>query len=102
MSSNRMRVKTMHRVICAGFSVFVYFVCFVVNSSAAEPVKKTTYDEHVLPILRDSCINCHGPDKKRGGLAIHNFTDLMQGGASGAVVKPGNPDGSRLFLLMTH
>jgi hypothetical protein len=65
-------------------------------------VKKTTYDQHVLPLLRDACVGCHGPDKKRGGLAVHTFPDLMQGGASGAVVKPGDPDGSRLFLLLAH
>jgi len=68
----------------------------------AAPAKKTTYDEHVLPLLRDTCIACHGPDKKRGGLAVHTFTNLMQGGASGAVVKPGDPDGSRLLLLVAH
>ena len=71
-------------------------------ASAAEPAKKITYDQHVLPILRDSCITCHGPDKKRGGLAIHTFTALMQGGSSGVVVKPGAPDASRLFLLLSH
>src|SRR5690242_13425969 len=69
---------------------------------AAPAAAKTTYDEHVLPVLRESCVACHGPDKKRGGLALHTFTDLMQGGASGAVVKPGDPDGSRLFLLVSH
>src|SRR6516162_7293874 len=68
----------------------------------AAAAKKTTYEEHVLPLLRDACVGCHGPDKKRGGLAVHTFPDLMQGGASGAVVKPGDPDGSRLFLLMAH
>jgi WD40 repeat protein len=92
-----MRQMTYFAVSC-----FLIFVPFVMPSSAAEPAKKTTYAEHVLPILRDSCISCHGPDKKRGGLAVHTFTDLMQGGASGAVVKPGDPDGSRLFLLMAH
>ena len=35
-------------------------------------------------------------------MAIHTFTDLMQGGSSGVVVKPGNPDQSRLFLLVSH
>ena len=68
----------------------------------AAAAKKTTYEEHVLPVLRDSCVGCHGPDKKRGGLAVHTFTELMQGGSSGAVVKPGDPDGSRLLLLMAH
>jgi hypothetical protein len=68
----------------------------------AAAAMKATYEQHVLPILRDSCIGCHGPDKKRGGLAVHTFTDLMQGGSSGAVVKPGDPDGSRLFALVSH
>ncbi len=92
----------MRQLIYLAFSCFLIFVPFVIPSSAAEPVRKTTYDEHVLPILRDSCVGCHGPDKKRGGLALHTFTDVMQGGASGAVIKPGDPDGSRLFLLMAH
>ncbi len=92
----------MRRAILSLFFFSVCSVCSVVCSFAAEPAKKTTYDEHVLPILRDSCVGCHGPDKKRGGLAVHTFTDLMQGGASGAVVKPGDPDASRLFLLVAH
>jgi WD40 repeat protein len=80
-------------------SGFLPFVAFVIPASAAE---RTTYEQHVLPILRDSCVGCHGPDKKRGGLAVHTFTELMQGGSSGAVVKPGDPDGSRLFMLVAH
>src|SRR5437899_120272 len=91
---------------CTFLSFCVFSLCSlclcVESSCGAEPAKKTTYDEHVLPILRDTCVGCHGPDKKRGGLAVHTFTDLMQGGSSGAVVKPGDPDGSRLFLLLTH
>ena len=95
-------VKTMRPTAYPVLSGFLCFVSFVIPASAAEPAKKTTYDEHVLPILRDTCIGCHGPDKKRGGLAVHTFAGLMQGGSSGAVIKPGDPDGSRLFLLMAH
>jgi WD40 repeat protein len=83
------------------YSVFsLCSLCLCGATSGAQT--KTTYVDHVLPILRDSCIGCHGADKKRGGLAVHTYTDLMQGGSSGAVVKPGDPDGSRLFLLMAH
>ena len=82
---------------------FLCVLCALCGSplSAAEP-KKVTYADHVLPILRDRCLGCHGADKKKGGLAVPTFTDLMQGGSSGSVVKPGDPDGSRLFLLMAH
>jgi hypothetical protein len=55
-----------------------------------------------LPVLRQSCLGCHNPDKAKGGLNMANFAKLMEGGSSGEVVKPGDPDGSRLFTLAAH
>jgi len=63
---------------------------------------RLTYDEHVLPILKDKCVNCHNQDRKRGGLVLNNYTALMQGGSSGAAVKPGDGEGSLLYRLMAH
>ncbi|HEY1377373.1 MAG TPA: c-type cytochrome domain-containing protein, partial [Gemmataceae bacterium] len=63
-------------------------------SSAAEPAK-VNYTDHVLPLLRDKCLGCHNGDKARGGLDASNYVKLMEGGSSGAVVKPGDPDDSR-------
>ncbi|MGL4552963.1 MAG: c-type cytochrome domain-containing protein [Gemmataceae bacterium] len=72
-------------------------------ADAQAPAKKrTTYDEHVLPVLKDKCLGCHSTDKKRGGLNVANYTSLMQGGSSGASVKPGDPDNSLLYKLMAH
>src|SRR5439155_20428776 len=68
----------------------------------AADAKKVTYADHVLPILRDKCFGCHDPDKVKGGLNVANYTTLMQGGSSGAVIKPGDPEGSRLYQLVTH
>jgi hypothetical protein len=72
--------------------------------SAAEPKKAApvTYDQHVLPLLKDKCIGCHNQDKKRGGLTLNNYLKLMEGGSSGACVKPGDPDNSLLFRLASH
>src|SRR6266542_2315413 len=74
------------------------------GGSAADPKKapKVTYDEHVLPILRDKCIGCHNQDKKRGGLVLSNYTTAMQGGSSGAAIKPGDPENSLLFKAVSH
>jgi hypothetical protein len=47
-------------------------------------------------------MGCHNQDKARGGLVVSSYTALMSGGSSGEVVKPGDPDGSRLFLLISH
>src|SRR6266568_3936625 len=79
----------------------------VVNHSlAADPTKggakKLTYQDNVQPILREKCFACHDADKMKGGLDMTSFAKLMEGGGSGAVVKPGESDGSRLFLTISH
>ncbi len=63
---------------------------------------KTNYEDHVKSILRQRCASCHGPDSRKGDLDVTNFTNLMQGGSSGAVIEPGDPDGSYLYSLVTH
>lgn len=71
---------------------------------AADPPKanKITYQDHILPILREKCLACHDGDKVKGGLDATTYRSLMEGGSSGVVVKPGDPDGSRLFQLVSR
>lgn len=66
---------------------------------AADTKPKITYQDHVLTLLKAKCVKCHNQDTQRGGLAMDTFASLMQGGGSGAVIVPGNADGSRLFRL---
>ena len=35
--------------------------------------EKVTFDDHVLPVLQQSCLNCHNPDKAKGGLDLSTF-----------------------------
>jgi hypothetical protein len=77
------------------------FLC-VCSFCSARAGDKVTYQDHVLPILRDKCLGCHNQDKKSGGLRLNTFTNLMAGGSSGEVVKPGDADNSRLYLQVTH
>ncbi|HEY3243901.1 MAG TPA: c-type cytochrome domain-containing protein [Phycisphaerae bacterium] len=60
------------------------------------------YEQHVKSIFVESCAGCHNPDKARGGLIVDSYTALMQGGSSGNVIVPGDPDGSRLWRLVNH
>ena len=71
-------------------------------SAAAAPPAKVTFDEHVMPVFREKCLGCHNQDKAKGGLNLANYLKAMEGGASGEVVKPGDPDGSRLYAMMAH
>ena len=75
----------------------------VVNtSSAADPKAKLTYDQHVLPILTAHCLGCHKGESAKGGLDLSTYAKVKEGGASGEVVKPGDPDGSRMYRLTAH
>src|SRR3954470_1776015 len=69
-------------------------------AQAADP-PKVTYQDHVLPIFRNTCLNCHNPDKKKGGLDLSNYAGVSAGGGSGKAIEPGDPDGSKLFKAVT-
>src|SRR5260370_33911208 len=81
---------------------FVSLWSFSFAQAEDKPAAKTTYQDQILPILRDKCLGCHNQDKKSGGLRLNTYSNLMAGGSSGEVINPGDPDNSRLFLQVTH
>ena len=93
-----------YRSLCIVSALAVFAALQPARTHAADPKKsaKITYEEHVLPILRDNCIGCHNPDKSRSGLVVSTYAGIMAGGSSGEVIKPGDPDASRLLLLVSH
>lgn len=60
-----------------------------------------TYEE-LRPVLKDSCLNCHNPDKKKADLDLSTYEGVLAGGSSGEVVKAGVPDSSSLYLSVIH
>lgn len=64
--------------------------------------KKATYDEDVVPILRNNCLKCHNPDKLKGDLDLSTYNGALKGGGSGVVLNSGDPTGSKLFKAITH
>jgi mono/diheme cytochrome c family protein len=69
---------------------------------AADAPAKITYQDHVQPIFRQHCGTCHNTDKKIADLDLTNYTSMMQGGGSGAVIEPGDAENSYLYMLVTH
>jgi len=82
------------------FALTLSALCVSAVSSFSQ--QKVTYDQAVLPILRDKCMNCHSADKAKSGLDMSTYGKIMEGGSSGAVIKPGDADGSRLYALASH
>lgn len=71
-------------------------------AQAQKTASPLTYKDDVQPLLRKHCLNCHNPDKAKSDLDISTYQKLMAGGASGEAVKPGSPDQSLLFRVVTH
>src|SRR3954470_22387321 len=68
----------------------------------AADAPKVTYQDNVLPIFRNICLNCHNPDKKKGGLDLSTFQAALAGSDSGPVLNPGDPDGSKIYRVLMH
>jgi hypothetical protein len=71
---------------------------FVVPGLAAA-ADKVTYVDHVLPIFRNTCLNCHNPDKKKAGLDLTTYQAAMTGSENGPVIKPGQAEASLIFKV---
>jgi hypothetical protein len=88
-------LREIHVLLCVSV-----IIAFAATSPAADP--PVTYQDHLLPLLREICFNCHNGDKTEGDLNMTSFASLMKGGGSGAVIEPGDLDGSYLYQLVTH
>lgn len=59
------------------------------------------YLTHIQPIFDNNCVVCHGSRKKKGGLMMETYADLVKGGESGPVVTASNPEKSELYRRIT-
>ncbi len=96
-------------LIVSRLFVVASLVCFVASASAqeakpeaAKPKEVVTYKDHVSPILRKHCGNCHNPDKATSDFDVMTYQTLMAGGSSGEAIAAGSPDSSRLYKAVAH
>ena len=67
--------------------------------AANEPVD---YLRDVVPVLREHCLDCHGPSEQESELRLDNMTFALLGGGSGErAVVPGSSEKSYLIELVT-
>ena len=84
--------------ITAGLTV----LALQISTSASFAEDKINFEDHVKPILRDKCLTCHNTNKKSSDLDLSSYSSMMQGGASGASVQPGDSGASYMYSLMSH
>jgi len=103
----RLSMKSRNYLIASG----VVLVCFLiagnraVSAQQAGPAATANVDfqRQVRPILSDNCFHCHGPDEatRMVGLRLDTQEGAFEKRESGAVIVPGNPNGSLLYQRIT-
>ncbi len=70
-------------------------VILAINLSRADEL---TFEQHVRPILREYCLDCHGATESlEGSLDLRLVRLIAKGGDSGSALAAGNPSDSLLY-----
>lgn len=73
------------------------------SEEAAQAVEQVKlFESHVRPLLIESCLKCHGPDKQEGNLRLDSREALLKGGDSGPAIEAGHADKSLLVSAVKH
>ncbi len=67
------------------------------------PDSNVSFQAHVQPVIMFNCSyqGCHSDDTQAGGIRLTDYFSYMTA-MSGAMVIPGNPDGSRLVQVIEN
>ena len=71
-------------------------------SGVLADAKNPNFNDDVLPIVKQHCVNCHGNDKQKSDLNLASYATMQKGGSGGAVVKPGDLTKSTIYMLSAH
>jgi len=70
--------------------------CGPPHAKSAAGASSSGYAERIAPIFAQRCTSCHGAEKHKGKLALHEPDAITRGGADGVVIVPGDPKASEL------
>lgn len=60
-----------------------------------------SFQKDVTPIFTASCVACHSPEKKKGGLDLTNFKGFAAGGKEGLAFVAGQPVKSKIIEMIS-
>lgn len=71
---------------------------FALTASAATDAK-VDFGRDVLPVIRQNCVTCHGPNVQMNNFRLDRRNSAMRGGTRSVIV-PGSSASSRLYLRL--
>lgn len=60
------------------------------------------FEKRVRPLFVENCVECHGPEKQKGGLRLDGREGWRIGGDSGPALKPGRLEESRIIHAIRY
>ncbi|HVR37406.1 MAG TPA: c-type cytochrome domain-containing protein [Methylomirabilota bacterium] len=69
--------------------------------SGAPAPAAVDFTRDIVPILRNSCVECHGPERQKGKLRLDAREHIFKGESGDWVVQPGKPEDSELYRRVT-
>ena len=94
-------MQTNRAAVALSSTLLILGLARLAGAEEGKPAR-VTYGGQVSAIFQNRCNGCHNADKKKGGLVLDHYAGAREGGASGEVIEPGDPDASRLYLLAAH
>ncbi len=70
-------------------------------ASSTSGAGRIDFATQIRPILAEYCDDCHDAETRKGGLSVATYVDLLDGGRSGAVIRPGASGASLLVHRLT-
>ncbi|MDB6006250.1 MAG: Protein of unknown function (DUF1553)/Protein of unknown function (DUF1549)/Planctomycete [Prosthecobacter sp.] len=77
-------------------------LALAVLTAAAPAADLTHFEQRIRPLLIANCIDCHGPDKQKGGLRLDSRAGWQTGGDSGPALVPGKIAESKLWQAVSY
>jgi hypothetical protein len=62
--------------------------------------EEVSFEEKILPILKERCFSCHAGTKSKGDLKLDSVEAINKGGEHGAVLVAGKPEESSFYKLL--
>ena len=74
----------------------------IASAHAVPPDQVEFFEKRIRPVLAETCHECHGAEKQKGGLRLDSRPGWQKGGDTGAAIVPGKPAESLLLKAIRH
>src|SRR6267378_5699960 len=96
------RVGSMKMLVVLAMAACLWVgASWAVTQAERQNAATIDYLQHVHTILATKCLSCHSAERRSGGLSLAAYADALEGGRSGAAVRPGDSAGSLLVRRIT-